>query len=158
MASLESGPASERALLQGPAHAARRYESVCGNTPLHSCARATPTQSTLARGGVFPQVNSRSRSPLRKIFNSQRPSNLCYILAVATLLALRARPEEADDSGDTAFTMADEALKFVGRRDTRPATLTITVADGQEVLRGDVRKADVRSCMDLLGDDSDSSG
>ena len=112
---------------------------------------------SLTRGGVLRQANSRSRSPVCYLSNSARPSNLCYILAVATLL--RARLEEIDDSGKTAGDIAVEGLKkFPGRSDTRPAKLTLTVADGQEVLRGDVRKVDVRECLDLLGDDSDSSG
>ena len=74
------------------------------------------------------------------------------------LLALRARPEETDDSVHTAFTMATEALKFLGARISRAAKLTFNVIDGQEVLRGVTEKTDVRSCMNLLGDDSDSSG
>ena len=114
---------------------------------------------SLTRGGVLRQANSRSRTPVCYLSNSARPSNLCYILAVATLLAPRARLEETDDSGKTAGDIAVEGLKkFPGRSDTRPAKLTLTVADGQEVLRGDVRKVDVRECLDLLGDDSDSSG
>ena len=73
------------------------------------------------------------------------------------MLALRARPEEADDTGLTAFKVAEAALTFVGAKDSRAAKLTFTVADGEAVLRGTVHKDDVRSCMNLLGDDSDSS-
>jgi hypothetical protein len=73
---------------------------------------------------------------------------------VATLLALRARPEEKDERGLTAYRVADEADSFV--KGAKSRSLAVSLPD-KEILHVEVTIDGVRRSIRILGDDSSST-
>ena len=73
---------------------------------------------------------------------------------VATLLALRARPEEKDERGLTVYRVAEEADTFI--KGAKSRSLAVTLPD-TGILHLEVTSEGVRKAIRILGDDSSST-
>ena len=73
---------------------------------------------------------------------------------VATLLALRARPEEKDERGLTAYRVCEEIDSFI--KGKRSRTLAVSMPN-KEIVHIEVTSDAIKRCIRILGDDSSST-